>query len=255
MNFHAVRGAIGFCSRLPVGTDERAFEAFTDSPGAFVLAAVPIGGIAGVLIAAVVALLGTGHPGTVGLGVVCVLYGVSGINHLDGVADLGDVGAVHGDRARRRAVLTDTTLGVGGTLAVSLVVIGFVLAGVELASRSPIAAFTVVVASELGAKSGLATIACLGTSFRDGLGATVLAGCSSGDLGRPIALTAVITAGLCLLSPVALLSVGAGWAGAVLVWQWASRTLGGTNGDVFGCANEVGRLCALHMGVIAWTLW
>ncbi|WP_330630630.1 adenosylcobinamide-GDP ribazoletransferase [Halocatena halophila] len=255
MNFHAVRGAIGFCSRLPVGADERAFEAFTETPGAFVLAAVPIGGIAGALIATIVSVLGTNHPGTVGLGVVCVLYAVAGINHLDGVADLGDVAVVHGDLSRRRAVLTDTTLGVGGTLFVCLVVIGVTIAGFELASLPSLAVFTIVLAGELGAKGGMATIACLGTPFRDGLGATVLAGLATADLRKPIALAAVITAGLCLLAPVALLTVCSGWAGALLVWRWARRTLDGTNGDVFGCANEIGRLCALHVGVITWTLW
>ena len=32
------------------------------------------------------------------------------------------------------------------------------------------------------------------------------------------------------------------------------RRLGGVTGDVFGAANEIGRLAGLHAGVIVWTL-
>ncbi len=43
-------------------------------------------------------------------------------------------------------------------------------------------------------------------------------------------------------------------AGVGLPWYWANRNLDGISGDVFGAANEIGRVVGLHVGVIAWTL-
>jgi adenosylcobinamide-GDP ribazoletransferase len=43
-------------------------------------------------------------------------------------------------------------------------------------------------------------------------------------------------------------------ATALAVERWANAHLGGVSGDVLGATNELARLAALHLGVIAWTL-
>jgi len=69
---------------------------------------------------------------TVALAFVLAVYAVTGIGHLDGVADIGDAAAVHGGPRRRRRVLKDSALGVGGTVALALVVLGLATAALGL---------------------------------------------------------------------------------------------------------------------------
>jgi adenosylcobinamide-GDP ribazoletransferase len=54
--------------------------------------------------------------------------------------------------------------------------------------------------------------------------------------------------------PVTAVAVVAALVVALLVRRWASRTLGGVGGDVFGATNELARVAALHGAVVAWHL-
>jgi adenosylcobinamide-GDP ribazoletransferase len=119
----------------------------------------------------------------------------------------------------------------------------------------------------------MAALVCLGDAAYDGMGAS-LTGVNGGrDLvaaGVVAAPVAVVLPGLIagapgappgslgahapLASAVVATFLGA-LAGATLVYAWARSRLGGVSGDVLGAANEVGRLLALHVGVIAWTLF
>lgn len=242
----ALRGALGFCTRLPVGRDDAAWTAFTRKP-----AVLPIVGfVAGLLIA--LPLLAPLPARTAGFLFVCGVVAVTGITHLDGVADCGDAAVVHGDAADRRAVLRDADLGVGGTVAVGLVLLGLWTAGTALATL-PARALLVVVAAEVGAKASMAILAAAGTPAHDGLGAALAAD------ARPRAAAVPLLLGL----PAALLgwprigstiaAVAGALFGAALVFAWARRTLGGVSGDVLGATNEVARIVALHAGVVAWS--
>jgi adenosylcobinamide-GDP ribazoletransferase len=243
----AVAGAVGFLSRVPVGTGAAEWEAFRRSPWAF----VPAGYLVGLLVGLpfVVPL----PASTVALGYLVAVVAVTGINHLDGVADLGDAAVVHGDSEARRGVLTDSQVGVGGTAAVALVVAGLALGAFGLASLPPLQALGTAVAAEVGAKLGMATIACLGRAAFDGLGAQLTRVSGEADLLAPV-LVALPAAFLSWPSASGGVALVAGTLVAVVTWQWASGRLGGVNGDVFGAANELGRVAALHAGVIAWTL-
>lgn len=246
MGLTALRGAVGFLTRIPVGTDERSWEAFGRTPVTLPLVGYVIGGLA------LLPLLVVQPTVTAALVFVAWLYVLTGITHLDGLADVGDAAVVHGDRERRTRVLTDTQVGVGGVLAIALIVAGLGLAGLALAGAP--AALGIVIAAEVGAKLGMAAVACLGTASHDGLGAEV----TTHTTGRSLALPAIVAlpaAALTWPHPAAAVALPGGiLAGAVALW-WASRRLGGVNGDVIGATNEVGRLVGLHLGVIAWTLW
>lgn len=246
----AVRGALGFLTRLPVGHDETAWDAFRQTPTAFPLAAYPIG----VLIALPVSISVAVFPAPVVAFVLLVTtVVVTGINHADGVADLGDAAVVHGDQEKRRAVMKDTTVGVGAVLALGIILIGLTLAGFALAGVPPLVAAGIVVAAEVGAKLGMAAIACLSDAIHEGLGSAFT---NSAEPLQFIAPTIVALPALALTgrSWASLVVVLAGLCGALVVLLWARRTLGGVSGDVFGGANEIGRVLALHAGVIAWML-
>ncbi|WP_435101358.1 adenosylcobinamide-GDP ribazoletransferase [Halarchaeum sp. P4] len=250
MALNALRGALGFLTRLPVGRTGRAWSAFCATPAAFPLAGYPMG------VALLVPFLLGLDTGLTGFAFLLAVYAVTGVAHADAVADLGDAAAVHGDATpdRRREVLTDSAVGVGAVLALGLVLLGTWVAAARLAAL-PLRAAALVIAAEVGAKLAMATVACLGDATHDGLGAAVSDSLSTRSLALPV-LVALPAALVTYPNPAA---AAAGLAAALLtalcVLAWATRRLGGINGDVIGASNELARLAALLVGVIAWTHW
>ncbi|MFB6171643.1 MAG: adenosylcobinamide-GDP ribazoletransferase [Haloarculaceae archaeon] len=247
----ALRGALGFLSRLPVDHDADAWTAFRSAPVAFVLAGYVLGLVIGAPVV-LAALLGLPAP-TLALVYLLAVYLVTGVNHADGVADLGDALAVHGDPPERRAVMKDTTVGVGALLALALVVAGLALGALSLSGPAPLAAAGLVIATEVGAKLGLAAVACLGTASHDGFGAEFTSRAGPAQLLGP-AVLALPAALLTVPSPGGLLALVAGGVTAVVAVRLADARLDGVGGDVFGAVNEFGRVFALHAGVIGWLL-
>lgn len=244
----AVRGALGFLTRLPVGFRDGDWDAFRTTPGAFPV----VGLVAGALAAVPLLAAETLAAPTVALGYLLAVYAVTGIHHLDGVADLGDALVVHGDAERRREVLKDTTTGVGALLAVSITVVALALGGLGLAGLPIHAAVGVAIGAEVGAKFGLAGMACYGRAPAEGMGKQFTDATTAGSVVVPLVI-AVSTAAIAWPHP-GVFAVAGAVAGIGLPWNWANRNLGGISGDVFGAANEIGRLAGVHLGVIAWTL-
>ncbi|WP_424014258.1 adenosylcobinamide-GDP ribazoletransferase [Halorubrum xinjiangense] len=271
----ALRGALGFLSRIPVGGSETDWEAFRRTPAAMPAVGYPIGALVALPVAAATLLPVRVPSLTVGIAFAAWLYLVTGITHLDGVADLGDAAVVHGDADRRREVMKDSALGVGGTVALALVVVGLVTAGTviaDLARLSVVDAVLLVVAAEVGAKAATATLVCVGDAPHEGLGSALteasgpraLAGVALVTapvllLGWPavrpdaVASVAVLPGSVGSVAPIAVVLTAAGVA-AALAFAWARSRLGGVSGDVLGATNELARVAGLHAGVIAWTL-
>jgi adenosylcobinamide-GDP ribazoletransferase len=240
----AFRGGVAFLTRIPVGAGEEEWRRFQAVPAVFPLVGYLVGAVA-----AVPFLLLPAEAAA--LAYVTVLVALVGITHLDGVADLADAAVVH-DADGRREALKDTTTGVGAIVAVTLVVAGLALAGLALSGLPPLRAAGIVVAGEVGAKLGMATVACVGSASHEGLGSGFTRAADPALLVGP-AVVAVPAALLTGLSPAAPVAVLAGPLVAVAVVRWADGALGGVNGDVFGAVNELARLVALHAGVVAWT--
>ncbi|OYR46899.1 adenosylcobinamide-GDP ribazoletransferase [Halorubrum sp. Eb13] len=254
MTAAALRGALGFLTRVPVGRSEAAWEAFSGAP--WTLPAV------GYLVGATVSLplLAPAPAPTVALAFPLAVYAVTGITHLDGVADLGDAAVVHGGPAERREVLKDSALGVGGTVALVAVVLGLATAALGLVGASgapgaggPLVAAGIVVAAEVGAKAATAALVCVGDAAHEGLGSALADGVGPGAALPVLALAApaALLAWPRVLPGVAALL--AALATAALLRRWSRRRLGGVSGDVLGATNELARVAALHAGVIAWT--
>jgi adenosylcobinamide-GDP ribazoletransferase len=242
----ALRGAVGFLTRLPVGHDERAWAAFCRHvyvlPGA--------GYLVGPLVGAVL-VLPLPAPSVAVLYLLAVVS-VTGINHADGLADLGDGAAVHGGPAKRREAMKDTTVGVGALVALGVGLLGLALGAVALATIPVRQALGIAIAAEVGAKLSMATLAGLGRSSHEGLGSQLL-GANPGDVA--VALVVATPATLLAWPTLAALpTVGVGPLVAVGLRWWAHARLDGVGGDVFGASNELARVAGLHAGVIAWTL-
>jgi adenosylcobinamide-GDP ribazoletransferase len=275
----AVQGALSFLTRLPVGGGERAWTAFRQTPAAFPLAGLVVGAVLALpfVLGALLAL----PPGATVALYLFALVGLTGVTHADGLADLADAAAVHerhdaADPAaaaarRRREVLKDSALGVGGALAVVAATVALALGALDLATTAagggltPATAAATVVVAEVAAKTAMGVLTALGSAAHEGLGSQLVGANGPGTvvgvgLGT---LPAVAVAGLAAsLGPaewavgvgVSAVAVAAAVLVALAVWRWASTRLGGVSGDAFGAANELGRLAALHAGVVAWTL-
>jgi adenosylcobinamide-GDP ribazoletransferase len=266
----AVRGALSFLTRLPVGGDEDGWEAFRRTPAAIPAVGYVVGILAAIPFAA--GLVVAFPEPSVALAYLVVLYGLTGITHLDGLADCADAAIVHGDAARRREVAKDEAVGVGGAVALGVALVGLALAALALTARPPVAAVAIVAAAEVGARTGMAALVCLGDAAYDGMGASLtsvngrqdLVGVAAVAVPVAILVPAFLAGGPAQLpaslgEPEALaaatvVTFGGALAGTGLVYAWARSRLGGVSGDVLGAANEVARLLALHLGVIAWTL-
>ena len=249
----ALRGAVGFLTRIPVGGDERSWDAFRRTPVAIPLAGYVVGALA-----AVPLLVPLPVPTAAALYLVTLVL-LAGVTHADGLADVGDAAAVHGDAdpARRREVLKDSATGVGGALAVALALVTLGLGALGLAGSRPQVAFGLVLAAEVGAKVGVAVLVCTGTAAHEGLASALTEAATPTDL-LPVVLVITPLFALATVAgfggvgiPAALAApVGVAW----LVGAWARGALGGVSGDVLGAANELGRVAGVHAGVVAWTL-
>lgn len=248
----AVAGALGFLTRLPIGRSEGAWRAFRETPIAFPLAGYLVGGIVAVPVLGA-HLLGIRAPGIAAIYLTSI-YATTGVTHADGLADLGDAMAVQGDRDRRLAVLDDASVGAGGVLALTTVVVALALAGVALAGLPPVTAAGMVIAAEVGAKVGMAAVACLGRMTHEGLGAALVTRSGPAQLVGPL-IVALPAAVFAWPTPAAAGCLVAAVVVAVGIVRWSGSRLGGANGDVFGSTNELGRVVGLHAGVVVWTLW
>ena len=249
----ALRGAVGFLTRIPVGGDERSWDAFRRTPVSIPLAGYVVGGLA-----ALPLLVPLPVPTAAALYLVTLVL-ITGVTHADGLAGVGDAAAVHGDAdpERRREVLADSATGVGGALAVSLSFVTLGLGALGLAGSRPRVAFGLALAAEVGAKVGVAALVCTGTAAHEGFGSALMGGTVPTDL---LPVTVAVAPLLALATatgfggvgiPAALaVPVGVAW----LVGAWSRGALGGASGDVLGAANELGRVAGVHAGVVAWTL-
>lgn len=245
----AIRGAVAFLTRLPVGGGEAAWNAFRERPYTLPLVGYLIGGLAGVAFFLPV------QPTTVVAAYLVGLYGLSGFTHADGLADIGDAMAIHGDRERRRAVLKDSATGVGGMLLLGVTLIVLTLGALGFAGSDSMVAFRLVVAAEVGAKLGMVLVICYGRPAHEGLGSQLVGRLDRADYGPAV----VVAVPAVLLAPngstAALLgAVAAGPLVGAATLTWGHLALGGVNGDVIGATNELARAVGLHLGVTVWVL-
>ncbi|MFB6256316.1 MAG: adenosylcobinamide-GDP ribazoletransferase [Haloplanus sp.] len=245
----AIRGALAFLTRLPVGGGEAGWDAFRRTPAAFVVAGYVVGGLAAL------PLLLPVPVSTAAALYLVTLYLVTGVTHVDGLADCGDAAAAHGADDRRSA-LKDSRIGVGGLLVVGLALLALAFGALGVAGAGPRIAARLILASEVSAKVGMATLAALGTAGHEGLGSAVV-GESNGAALLPVVVAAVPAAVLAPVgaTPALVVTLLTGPAVALPVGRWATAHLDGVTGDALGAANELARVVALHAGVVTWTLW
>ena len=245
----AVRSAVALLTRFPVATAD------TDAPGAAAFGLVgAIVGVAGAIPLA--ALAGPAdEPWLAAVAALGVMAVVTGALHLDGLADTADALVARDPAAAERA-RKDPTLGVGGVLALVLVVAAQVAALVSLASsvggeRAGAVLVAVVAMSRVvpvlaafaSTRLARSVDATLGSWFADRVSAVDAIVAAASAVGVVIALTVVageVVAG----AGVGALVLG-GVAGAALV---ALRR--GLDGDGMGAIVELSVVAGLSTAAV-----
>jgi adenosylcobinamide-GDP ribazoletransferase len=190
--------------------------------------------------------LPTGVAATLALGAVLL---AAGLHHADGVLDVGDALMVQGSQGRRREVLKDARVGIGGLGALFLVYAPALTALAALSGASPLRAALALLVADAAACSAMTLILLFGRPAEEGSSAVPFVRALKGGSRRYAAL-------LLALSIPSLVALPLGWdaslaalltAPAVVlsaIWV-ANRAFGGIGGDVSGATGEMTRTVLL----------
>ncbi len=204
-----------------------------------------ITGLPGAVLLLTAHVVPPGVAATLALGSVLL---AAGLHHADGVLDVGDAIMAHGGPDRRREVLRDTRVGIGGLGALFLVYAPTVGALAALCATSPWRAALALFAGEVAARSAMLLVLVFGgpADLRSSSGPFVRV------LSGPRRIPAVVVALLAplpfllttssFLAPLVVLAVPLLGLGALRI---SAVTFGGIGGDIVGATGEVCRAVVL----------
>jgi adenosylcobinamide-GDP ribazoletransferase len=236
-----LKALLSFFTVLPVrGTslEDAAREAYllplvgivTGLPGAFLLLTAYF--------------LPPGVVSTLALGAVLV---AAGLHHADGVLDVGDALMVRGSPQRRRTVLKDARVGIGGIGALFLVYAPAVAALTALGAASPLRAALALLAGEVAARSAMVLTLAYGEPAEAGSTTVAFVRALSGPR-HAFAVALALLAPLPFLFPVSSLAPIAVLAAplvALISLRIFGSAFGGLGGDVVGASGELCRTVVL----------
>jgi len=189
--------------------------------------------------------------------IVIFMYFLTGLIHIEGLADFGDGLMASGDKDRKRGAMKDVSLGASGTFFMIVAVLTLLLLVGDLgrwvdsplllmwADEIPLALGLVV--AEIAAKLAMNTVMVIGPSSHPGMGSTFVRAANPGKYAAALLIGFAIAL---LLSGIAGMIVVLGPVAGILVALIARRHFGGVGGDAFGAANEFGRLLTLFAWVM-----
>ena len=236
----ALRAALAFSTRLPVGT--LAARDFAQAPGWFAAAGLVVGALQALVWWGASALW---PPAIAALIAVIAGLIVTGALHEDGLADTVD-GLGSGRPAERALeIMRDSRIGSFGALGLGGVVAVRVLALTAL----PIAMVALIAAQTLS-RAAMTVVFRKGRYLR-------ASGAGTG-MEAPLSITSLIaTLVACALAcallgqPLIVLgALGGAALGAGIIWAWAQRRLGGITGDICGAAQQLAEV-GVYLGILA----
>jgi adenosylcobinamide-GDP ribazoletransferase len=185
-----------------------------------------------------------GVAATLALGAVLV---AAGLHHSDGVLDVGDALMVRGNPERRRAVLKDARVGIGGIGGLFLVYAPTVAALAALCAASPGRSALALLAGEVAARSAMVLTLAYGNSADAGSSTVPFVRALSGPR-HAIGVALALLTPLPLLFPIgnlAPLAVLAAPLVALISLRISGSAFDGIGGDVVGAAGETCRAAVL----------
>jgi adenosylcobinamide-GDP ribazoletransferase len=201
-------------------------------------------GLPGAFLLLTAYFLPPGVVSTLALGAVLV---AAGLHHADGVLDVGDALMVRGSPQRRRTVLKDARVGIGGIGALFLAYAPAVAALTALGAASPLRAALALLAGEVAARSAMVLTLAYGEPAEAGSTTVAFVRALSGPR-HAYAVALALLAPLPFLLPVSSLAPIAVLAAplvALISLRISGSAFGGIGGDVVGASGELCRTVVL----------
>jgi len=267
----ALRSSFGFLSTIPVGITMEGLDEFFKRTYLHLV----VGIVLGLIMGAVAYLLVNYLPVSIAVVlVIAFVYYITGLNHLDGMADLGDGLTAHGSVEKKLKALKDMSLGIGGVAYASITILAFYATLMALYEQSSLVYssaadvarifFFAMFVSEVAAMQSMLTIAAFGRSIHEGLGSILVNNTTVPKylIGFVIGIVACVAMSSYMgFGMAGIIPFIAAIGGTLILLNISNRHFGGVNGDVIGASNEVGRIVALitltvllMYGGIVWTL-
>jgi adenosylcobinamide-GDP ribazoletransferase len=239
-----MRALLAFFTALPIAVPGSSLQ--DAARKAYLLPLVGI--LTGLLGAALLLLAYIVPPGVVATLALGATLLAAGLQHTDGVMDVGDALMVRGSPERRREVLKDIRIGVGAFGALFIVYAPPLAALAALAEVSPVRAAVALLTGEVAARSAMLLSLIFGKPA-DARSSSVYFVRSLKARGRRrAALTLAIALPPLVALPLgwgALLAILAAASTAALALTLAKRIFGGISGDVVGTTGELARAVLL----------
>ena len=201
-------------------------------------------GLPGAVLLLTAYALPPGVAATLALGAVLL---AAGLHHADGVLDVGDALMAHGGRDRRREVLSDARVGIGGLGALFLVYAPTVAVLTALCADSPGRAALALIAGEVASRSAMLLTLAFGEPADGRSSAVPFVKALSGP-GRTGAVVVALLAPLPFLLATSALAPLAILTAPLVAWgiiRIAASRFGGIGGDVVGAGGEACRAALL----------
>jgi adenosylcobinamide-GDP ribazoletransferase len=201
-------------------------------------------GLPGAVLLLTAHIVPPGVSATLALGAVLL---AAGLHHADGVLDVGDAIMAHGSPDRRRDVLEDTRVGIGGLGALFLVYAPTVGALAALCAISPARAALALLAGEVAARSAMLLMLAFGKPADSRSSSVPFVRALSGPHRTPAVIVALLAPlpfllATSALAPLAILAAPLVALGALRI---SAAKFGGIGGDVVGATGEVSRAALL----------
>jgi adenosylcobinamide-GDP ribazoletransferase len=238
--FNELRAAISFLSVIPISR----FSIIDINDVALGMHFFPlVGAILGFGIGALAYVISFYLPPlVVGFVVVFSLVMVSGINHIDALADFADGMMSKGGKDAKHRAMNDPTIGSAGAVALILYISGMIIVVSSFSTSSKLL-FSIFV-SEVIAKYTMVLQANVGHSAWEGSSSPFTKAMK--DRRRIIAATGFMLPLVCIATGlIGIMSLTSSTIIAMLVQYCSNRNLGGISGDVLGASNEISRLSSL----------
>ena len=267
----ALRSGFGFLSTIPVGITMEGLDEFFKRTYLHLVVGIVLGLLMGMVAYILISFLPISISSVL---IIAFVYYITGLNHLDGMADLGDGLTAHGSVEKKLKALKDMSLGIGGVAYAALIIIAFYAALTSLYAESIVLYattadvarifFFALFVSEISAMQSMLTIAAFGKPIHEGLGSILVNKTTVPKyfIGFVIGSIACLGSSFYFgLGIVGIIPFITAIAATLLLLNVSNRHFGGVNGDVIGASNEIGRVVALMSltlilmyGGIIWTL-
>lgn len=201
------------------------------------------GGIIGVIVGLVAFVSSSFLPQYITSLVVLVTFVIiTGVHHIDALADFADGLMKKGDKASKRKAMSDPLVGSAGATALIINFIGLYIALSSFESSHRL--FYVIIAAEIIAKYIMVMQASIGTSAWSGFSSPFTIEMKKRSR---VIVSVIITVVLIFIIEgiLGLLTLGIVVIIGLIIYFISYKNFGGVSGDVFGASNEICRLASL----------